>query len=718
MQTISQVAYLNQFNQINFYKFALVDPQAENGYTPVTNAQYVNCPNVIIFNKVPDSSNAAKYDIVGNIKLPNVQVYLSETDWTLDSNVPAENKLLTLSTSVLRNVEGMEPGKNYVLTDEEGNFSFKNIYGSNNYYVWAKVTNLFSLMMMPQFQINVIQKVIDYGNVHDYFIFKAKKISPPKCNTCGGAGFHNSTTECPTCEGGTYTGPFTCPDCNGEVEQPCELCEGGSRSGPFTCPDCDGAGSFDVGVIDCPSCGGSGCPDCGDSGLVTEMMDCENCGGSGEIDYCPDCGGSGSVWGSDCWRCGGLGEVYDYCPDCGGSGYTSSSETVKCGSCNGTGNLKLSNSQIRCVGTGPSTGVYLSLDLPDKFLCQSCHGEGKVPTSVISTCSQCSGKGYIDTTFTCTTCSGTGMNCPTCSGTIHEKYLPCTKCSGSGKIYNYEPCECTTNGKNLTIFNNHQKDAVTQAICEELINSKYRARSESVTNSDHQFNFGDFTTSPNKSVVEMLWTLSPIDGDFEKAPSNEDMFVYIPYEYNSGGGSDSSGGAGGGGDECLAADTLITMADGSLRRLDSLSPGEKVMDRSGNPNMIYRIGSKLLAPHRYYYFSNGTVINEIARHRFYNVEQGFYQLMQLWKIGEHALDAEGNQIELVRVEEGQGEKERYGIFTASGTYYANGLLSGQARCNLDFVGDMTAEKAVDMLLSIDTEDGMLLNLYESKGVLR
>ena len=250
MQTISQVAYLNQFNEVNFYKFALVDPKAENGYTPVTNAQYINCPNVIIFNKVPNSSNAAKYDIVGNIKLPNVQVYLSETDWTLDSDVPAESKLLTLSTSVIRNVEGMEPGKNYVLTDEEGNFSFKNIYGSNNYYVWAKVTNLFSLMMMPQFQVSVIQKVINYGSIHDYFIFKTKKISPPKCRTCGGAGFHSATTECPTCEGGTYSGPFTCPDCNGGSDQPCELCEGGSRSGPFTCPNCDGAGGFDIEVIE------------------------------------------------------------------------------------------------------------------------------------------------------------------------------------------------------------------------------------------------------------------------------------------------------------------------------------------------------------------------------------------------------------------------------------------------------------------------------------
>ena len=300
---------------------------------------------------------------------------------------------------------------------------------------------------------------------------------------------------------------------------------------------------------------------------------CNGTGDAGETTYCYTCNATGEVCayclGEGCENCDYEGTPAPYvCSSCNGTGYIQT-DITPCDSCSGTGRKTISSSQIRCVGTGPSTGLYFSLDLPDKFLCTSCHGEGRVPTGSYTTCTQCSGKGYVNESFVCTSCNGSGINCAKCSNTNHPGYLACTACEGTGKIYEYETCECMTNGKELTIFTNKTQNSVTDEICAELINSKYRVYSQNVTADDHVFNFGGYTSHPNDSVVEMLWTLSPTLGELEKAPSNESVFYYISYN-SSNSGSSGSGGGVGGGSECLSADTLITMYDGSLKRIDSL----------------------------------------------------------------------------------------------------------------------------------------------------
>jgi hypothetical protein len=116
-----------------------------------------------------------------------------------------------------------------------------------------------------------------------------------------------------------------------------------------------------------------------------------------------------------------------------------------------------------------------------------------------------------------------------------------------------------------------------------------------------------------------------------------------------------------------------------------------------------------------YYFEDGTIINETHPHRFYNVDQGFWQRLQLWNIGDHAINQDGNKIALVSVERLEENIEMFGIWTDNGTYYANGLLSGAAFCNKELLAEATAEQAIDMMLSADEE--LLVQLMGLEGVL-
>lgn len=167
---------------------------------------------------------------------------------------------------------------------------------------------------------------------------------------------------------------------------------------------------------------------------------------------------------------------------------------------------------------------------------------------------------------------------------------------------------------------------------------------------------------------------------------------------------------------CLSGDTLITMADGSLRRLDSLEVGEEVLSEGGTISKICSVrGGYWSDFHTLYYFEDGTVIDETHPHRFYNTDQGFWQKLQNWKIGEHALNTRGEKIALVDKKFLEEKAEMFGIWTESGVYYANGLLSGAAFCNKKLLEEVSAEQAVDMMLSADED--WLLRLMGLEGEL-
>lgn len=165
---------------------------------------------------------------------------------------------------------------------------------------------------------------------------------------------------------------------------------------------------------------------------------------------------------------------------------------------------------------------------------------------------------------------------------------------------------------------------------------------------------------------------------------------------------------------CLSGDTLITMTDGTVKQMQDIVVGDMVISQTGKPTRVYNTARGVFNDyHVLYHFDDGTVIDETHDHRFYNVEQGFWQRLKHWKLGEHAVGQNGAEIALVSKELVTERAEMFGIFTEDGTYFANGLLSGAAQCNRTLLETATAEKAIDMMLSLEEEKIIKLMGLES-----
>ena len=166
---------------------------------------------------------------------------------------------------------------------------------------------------------------------------------------------------------------------------------------------------------------------------------------------------------------------------------------------------------------------------------------------------------------------------------------------------------------------------------------------------------------------------------------------------------------------CLSGDTLISMADSSTKRLDSLKRGDEVLDSSGKPSKIIALKSNgFNSFYILYRFENGIEIKEVFPHRFYNEEKGFWEHLSKWKIGDHARAIDGTKVALISKEIVYEREEGFGLFTESGSYYANGLLSGPARCNKNLLSNKTLKEAVSMACSIRADQAY--NLLQIEGI--
>lgn len=135
---------------------------------------------------------------------------------------------------------------------------------------------------------------------------------------------------------------------------------------------------------------------------------------------------------------------------------------------------------------------------------------------------------------------------------------------------------------------------------------------------------------------------------------------------------------------CLTGDTLITLADGSQKRVDQLTLGDKVL--SYNPDTMQLEADEITytdstenkkhTEYDVWTFSDGTIVKTVHRHRLYNVEKQAMVYMAEWNFGEHAVNIDGERIELVGHENIKEEVKHYTIFTKHQNYFANGLLCG------------------------------------------
>ena len=148
--------------------------------------------------------------------------------------------------------------------------------------------------------------------------------------------------------------------------------------------------------------------------------------------------------------------------------------------------------------------------------------------------------------------------------------------------------------------------------------------------------------------------------------------------------------------KCLTPDTLIDVEEidekGKKRRrrkkLKDIKVGDKVI--CINPftleldtDTVVECDGEMNKKHTCYdnwYFSDGTIITTIHRHRFYNVENKKFMYMEEWNIGYHGLNIDNEKIELIKHEHIEEEINHCTLFTEKyNNYFANGLLSGNSK---------------------------------------
>lgn len=147
-------------------------------------------------------------------------------------------------------------------------------------------------------------------------------------------------------------------------------------------------------------------------------------------------------------------------------------------------------------------------------------------------------------------------------------------------------------------------------------------------------------------------------------------------------------------DWCLTGDMLITLADGTTKRIDAITLADKVL--AYNPETmalevdeITRCDSDEIKTHDNFdvwTFDDGTIIKTVHRHRFYNVERNAMVYMDEWNVGDHAIKIDGTKVALVNHVNVQEEVRHYTIFTNHQNYFVNGLLSGNRYTKRLFIG--------------------------------
>lgn len=401
-------------------------------------------------------------------------------------------------------------------------------------------------------------------------------------------------------------------------------------------------------------------------------------------------------------------EEKHFCSKCNQTGVRSIDGALHhCLYCDGSGIPKLDRLQLTIAGLcekdAEESGNSIQASvMPEYWICQNCQGTGKIKTEDTVECPKCAGSGFFENviyTYNDESTNKKKSGCAYCGGNSNEVmgsgrvpvYIQCGVCNGTGVTtipseLTYEQMSFIASKDNRLGFDTpgdnyfDENDQVYRNF------SVHIDRTEDNTTKPYLI----WQYTPNADAVITNLKITKIADETESEPTTP---------------------------PCLGKGTLITMQDGTKKPIEEIQIGEYVLDCNNEPNKVIYVSRNRFADyHTLYYFDNGTVIDEVNKHRFYNIEQDFYQLLKFWKIGEHGISENGEQIALINKEIVEESAEAFGLYTKQGNYYANGLLSGQAFCNKRFIADMSASKAVDMLISIDNEAN-LFKLFEDKGAL-
>lgn len=136
---------------------------------------------------------------------------------------------------------------------------------------------------------------------------------------------------------------------------------------------------------------------------------------------------------------------------------------------------------------------------------------------------------------------------------------------------------------------------------------------------------------------------------------------------------------------CLTGDTLITMFDGTTKRIDQIELGDQVLslDKEGKqvPGYVYYCDSHCNHTGKHYdrfVFEDGTELKIVHRHRFYNVNEKKFVHLDLWYEGDEAYKLDGTTTALkeTHLRDYEGDIPHYTLFCEHNTYFANGILCG------------------------------------------
>lgn len=137
--------------------------------------------------------------------------------------------------------------------------------------------------------------------------------------------------------------------------------------------------------------------------------------------------------------------------------------------------------------------------------------------------------------------------------------------------------------------------------------------------------------------------------------------------------------------ECLTGDTLITMIDGSEKRLDMIEIGDIVATPYGGEVVIYSDAelNKTRSEYTIYEFSDGSEIKVVKDHRIYSRKKDKYIHFSQLEIGDMVLNWKGEIVSLVGKTLRNETVNHYTLFTnGTNEYFANGILCGNIFSNI------------------------------------
>ena len=173
---------------------------------------------------------------------------------------------------------------------------------------------------------------------------------------------------------------------------------------------------------------------------------------------------------------------------------------------------------------------------------------------------------------------------------------------------------------------------------------------------------------------------------------------------------------------CLIKNTPILMADNTIKPIQDIVVGDEILGYDFENNcttptvVMYSIPTKFQQQAHYIIFDNGKTLCTTRGHELYVVEYGRYVPVEDIKEGEHCLDENGDETEVLAIHwdvELKTFEQFYHIVSSNNTYYANGILNaGVPIDKYRYIHDLRGEnipEPIEALIMDESKDTACFN---------